>query len=325
MKVGVDNYALFPLDLNCLETLEWALKYGAEGVSFSGLKVRSEKMLDLGLLRDMGSYCQANNLYIEWGGGRHFGIEMDSWRPTDIQPLNRIVAQEASLLGAKIVRSCSGGLMRWNNSAPDTDTFMRNMATEIRKLKPVIGDFNISWAIETHFEFTSFELLRVFEMANLSPGEGIGICLDTMNLLIMLEDPVEATMRLLPWIISTHIKDGGIIDYSKGLISYPSGIGRGQLPLLTIIQLILSHNPEINLSIEDHNGGFELPISDTNFLSKFPDLRKSELNILLSMAQQNNTEGADIEQFTSRALWPEQCESRMIENIRQAKLLMKKL
>ena len=48
-------------------------------------------------------------------------------------------------------------------------------------------------------------------MCEAEPGGWLGICLDTMNLLTMIEDPVMATRRLLPWVVSTHIKDGGVL------------------------------------------------------------------------------------------------------------------
>ena len=85
------------------------------------------------------------------------------------------------------------------------------MAAALREQKPMLRDFGVILAIETHFEFTSFELLRLFEMCGAVPGEYLGICLDTMNLLTMLEDPVLAARRLLPWVVTTHIKDGGLM------------------------------------------------------------------------------------------------------------------
>ena len=75
----------------------------------------------------------------------------------------------------------------------------------------MLRDHGVVLAIETHFEFTSFELCRLIEMCEAEPGGWLGICLDTMNLLTMIEHPVWATERLLPWVVSTHIKDGGVL------------------------------------------------------------------------------------------------------------------
>ena len=37
LRVGIDNYGLFPLTLSPLQILHWARDNGAEGVQFSGL------------------------------------------------------------------------------------------------------------------------------------------------------------------------------------------------------------------------------------------------------------------------------------------------
>ena len=93
--------------------------------------------------------------------------------------------------------------MRWSTDGPGTPELLRLAATALREQRPMLREFGVVLAIETHFEFTSFELLRVFEMAGAEPGGYLGICLDTMNLLTMIEEPVAATRRLLPWVVST--------------------------------------------------------------------------------------------------------------------------
>jgi hypothetical protein len=68
---------------------------------------------------------------------------------------------------------------------------LRETARALRDQKALLTDFGVVLAIELHFEFTTFELLRLFEMCGARPGEYLGVCLDTMNLLTMLEDPVQ--------------------------------------------------------------------------------------------------------------------------------------
>ena len=48
---------------------------------------------------------------------------------------------------------------------------------------PTGFDHGVTLAIETHFEFTSFELVRLMERCDAEPGDYLGVCLDTMNLL----------------------------------------------------------------------------------------------------------------------------------------------
>jgi hypothetical protein len=164
-------------------------------------------------------------------------------------------------------------------------------------------------AIETHFEFTSFELLRLFDMCEAGPGEWLGICLDTMNLLTMIEHPTRAAERLLPWVVSTHIKDGGLLMGRDGLTTFPVPVGEGIVDLVAIIQRIDTLPWPVSLSVEDHAGSVLLPIHDAAFLARFPDLHGSELGALVELSEQ--VAGMPACRPVERSDWPAVCEARV--------------
>jgi hypothetical protein len=172
-------------------------------------------------------------------------------------------------------------------------------------------------AIETHFEFTTFELLKLFDMCQAEPGGCLGICLDTMNLLTMLEEPVAATRRVLPWVVATHIKDGALIQTADGLVSFPAEAGKGIVDFEKIFEELSSLDRDIHLSIEDHGGDFLIPIFDPVFLAKFPDLTVQELTGLLKLVSRtqelmNRKELSVLD----RSRWPDLCETRVKRDIR---------
>jgi hypothetical protein len=219
-----------------------------------------------------------------------------------------------------VIRSCSGGLMRWKKESPKTEWLISQMAAALKRQKSMLQDHGVILAIETHFEFTTFELLRLFDMCGASPGEYLGVCLDTMNLLTMLEDPVEATRRILPWVVATHVKDGGMLLTSGGLVSFPAEEGLGLIDLKNILDLLSSLDRPVHLSIEDHGGSYDIPIFDSGFLARFPDLTAPELSRLLHLAirtQKNIDEGKLA--IVERARWPQLCEQRVIRDIRYLK------
>jgi sugar phosphate isomerase/epimerase len=248
---------------------------------------------------------------------------METWEKKDIFEVNRKAAREAAVLGTNIIRSCSGGLMRWSPDSPSTETLLEAMADSLRSQRQMLKDHNVILAIETHFEFTTHELLRLFEQCNAEPGDYLGICLDTMNLLTMLEDPIKATERILPWVVSTHIKDGAILLASEGLMTFSVEMGKGIVNLREIVTRIASLPHEVHLTIEDHGGSFSLPIHDPLFLSKFPDLTLQEFVSLIQMAYQAaeavRAEGLAI---TEREKWPEICESRLKQDILSLRKLL---
>jgi 3-oxoisoapionate decarboxylase len=311
LKAGFDNYCLYPLNLMPHELLKWAKANGADGIAFSGFPDSIRERFTTSYLNDVRQMADDLHLYLEWGNGQHVPRDLTSFAGKDIYDSNRRAVDEACNLGAKIIRSCSGGLMRWNRDAPETSVFLKESAVELKKQAQMFRDNGVILAIETHFEFTTFELLRLFEMCDSVPDDWLGICLDTMNLLTMLEDPLAATERILPWIVSTHIKDGGVLVSNAGLTTFPAPLGKGIVDLKSVIKKLESLNKEIYLSVENHGGSFFLPVNEKWFISRFPDLSGSEYNKILEHAEitSGKVKNGELE-ITERKDWPLICVER---------------
>jgi sugar phosphate isomerase/epimerase len=318
-RVGIDNYGLFPLGLTPLETLQWAVSHGADGVAFSGLPPEQRDALDRAALQDLARFARDHHLYLEWGGGEHIPRDMTSWAARDILAVNRRAAEEAATLGVRVVRSCSGGLMRWSAAAPPTETLLAETAGALLAARSMLRDHGVVLAIETHFEFTSHEIVRLLERCDAEPGDWLGVCLDTMNLLTMIEDPPSATRRLLPWVVSTHIKDGGVLLDAGGLTTFTAAIGEGAIDLRGILAMLDCLAGDVPLSIEDHGGSFAVPIFDPLFLARFPDLSSGELVRVLRVAQR--TAASPGCRPLDRARWPEVCEARLAADIEALRTL----
>jgi hypothetical protein len=147
-----------------------------------------------------------------------------------------------------------------------------------------------------------------------------------MNLLTMLEEPVAGTERILPWVVSTHIKDGGLYMNKKGLVSFTAEAGKGQVDLKSILALLSKLDHAVNLSVEDHGGSFPIPIFDPDFLSRFPDLTALEMERLKKMAREGNQlmEAQTLSPL-DRADWPGLCESRVARGIQNMKRIVEEL
>ena len=319
-KVGLDQYGLSPLELSPLDILRWAVDHGADGVHFSGFEPEWQQRLDHGCLQELRMFAESQSLYLEWGGAGHIPRDMTNWSVRDLFDANHIVATQAEHLGVQIVRSCSGGLMRWTDAAPSTEILLRETATALRAQREMLRDHGVILAIELHFEFTTYELLRLFEMCDASPGDWLGVVLDTMNVLTMLEEPVRATERILPWVVSTHLKDGGVRSVPAGWETFPTAIGQGVVDLSGVIRHLERSDRSIHLSVEDHGGSFSLPIRDESFLAKFPDATEEEMTAIATLARR--TQQADHCVPTERADWPALCEARMSQNLIAAKRLV---
>lgn len=318
--VGMDSYCLNPLKLSPFEMLDWAKTHQCQGVQFSEVFCTEEEKSDPVYLKELAAAASERDLFLEWGGGQHIPYDMQTWKPKDLTDVNRAAAEQAVVLGAPIIRSCSGGLMRFGDEAPPTETLLHATADALTRLKPMLEDMGVVLALELHFEFTTFDLLRIFEQCNAEPGGCFGICLDTMNMLTLLEDPVYGTARILPWVVATHMKDGGMLTKNFGLVSFTAEAGQGLIDFKAIRHLLSKLENTVTLCLEDHGGSFELPVFDPSFLSRFPDLSASEMGRLFRMAHEGNQR---IARGTlaplDRANWPDVCEERVSNGIRYLK------
>ena len=315
-RVGVDSYSLQALNLSPFDALDWVQAHGGAGMQFSDGLPNKHQPADEAFLRELRRRADERGMYLEWGGAQHIPFDCTTWQPRDILSINTTAARQAAALGARVVRSCSGGLMRWNDAAPPTERLLREMARALKAQQALWTDLNVVMAIELHFEFTTFELLRVFEMCGAEPGGWLGICLDTMNPLTMLEEPVAATERILPWVAATHIKDGALTTSTSGLVSFPTAVGDGLVDFGRICQRLATLEQPVHLSIEDHGGSFEIPIHDPAFLSRFPDLTVQELSQLTRIAHEGQRRIAEGRlAITERADWPRLCEKRITRDI----------
>jgi sugar phosphate isomerase/epimerase len=305
------------MELSPLEMLEWVAQRGGEGVQFSEGNQAFNTDPDAGMLQEFAEEARSRNLYLEWGGGQHVPFDTTTWREKDLLAGNRAAAESAHALDVHVVRSCSGGFFRWENAAPDTNSLVEAMAKALPPQRAIFEDLGVTLAIELHFEFTTFELLRLFEMCDAEPGGWLGICLDTFNMLPMLEDPVSGTERVLPWVVATHLKDGAATIAPDGLVTFPTALGGGSVNLRAILDLLDTTGQEVNLSIEGHGGKFTTAIFDDEFMNRFPDLTPAEMERLLGMGRlgRGRLESGSISP-TERVDWPDICEERTEADLR---------
>jgi len=325
-RVGIDSYCLSPLRMDPFAVLEWVHAAGGEGVQFSEVHPGPERPVDPGMLREMAAAAREREMYLEWGGGQHVPFDTTTWTPKDLAGLNRKAAEEANVLGARVLRSCSGGFFRWHDEAPPTGELLDAMARALEPQRAVFEDLGVTLALELHFEFTTFELVRLFERVGAEPGGWLGICLDTFNVLPLLEDPVLATERVLPWVVATHVKDGVAHLDDEGLLTFPTAVGEGGIDFTAILDRLATLPHPVHLSVEDHGGSFRTPFFDRGFRARFPDLGAEDLTRLVASAQRDEARmGSGEVRITDRADWPVLCQERTRRDLTSLRRLVARL
>jgi 3-oxoisoapionate decarboxylase len=293
-QIGFDHYTLSHRGLTAEKTLEFADAHDFDGVQF--LEPASiDPRLDPGALTAIRSQAEALGLYLEIGlpspnpirRSRELGRRIDAFEHARAMgPHVRALAA----LGCHNARVYVGDRHdRFRNDFPWAHQIEATVEV-IRRLTPLLKDLGIRLAIETHADLTADELGAM--LALIDPAVA-GVTLDTGNLLMRLDDPVEATRTLAPWVVATHIKDAVLAFTPRGLAWQARPVGSGILPLPDILAILFAANPGIALSIELHPRTYDLPIFDRKWLSYFSKLRPDSLAAVVRLAVQCEGRYAD--------------------------------
>jgi sugar phosphate isomerase/epimerase len=299
LKIGLDQYTIHHLSLDARGVLEFAAARGLAGVQF-GSALQLSATLDRGEISAIRTLADALGLYLELGipsvnphqAAAHFRSEPGAFAAQLTELIHAAagagVRSLRSFIGGQFYRLPDSVIHRMDDldrdsARPDVswDQQLADTTTVLHLLAPVVRELDVRIALETHLDATSFQLLRIIDAVG---ADAVGICLDTANLMLRMEDPLAATRRLAPHVLMTHTKDAALLFHEEGLRWQCRPCGQGSVPLPEILTELAIHQPDLNLSIEDHAGLFELPIYDGDWLRTFVDLTPGELALLLRRA-----------------------------------------
>jgi sugar phosphate isomerase/epimerase len=284
-RIGFDHYTIAHRGFTPLETLEFAQTHHFDGVQFLE-PAAIDPALDGEELRAFRRRADVTGLYVEVGlpcpnparRTRELGRQIDAAaRARELRPHLHAIAA----LGCRHARLYVGdrhdrfrGDVSWPTQIAATLEVLRQLTSQLKEL-------GIRLAVETHGDLTVSELILILEQ--LDP-EIAGVTLDTGNLVMRLDDPVEATQRLAPHVVATHIKDAVLAFTARGLCWQARPIGSGILPLPDILAALIAANPGIALSIELHPRTYDLPIFERKWLAYFPQLKPESLAAVVRLA-----------------------------------------
>jgi sugar phosphate isomerase/epimerase len=284
-RIGFDHYTIAHRGFTARQTLEFAQAHHFDGVQF--LQPMSiDPQLDHARLSDFRRQADAMGLYLEIGLPTPSPARRSNELDREVTPAE--LAREliphveaVAALRCRHARVFVGN--RHDRFRTDTPWSRQIEATieVIDRLTPMLKSLGIRLAIENHADLTGDELIAL--LVRIDP-EIAGANLDTGNIVMRLDDPVELAQRLAPYIVATHVKDAVLAFTPRGLCWQARPVGSGILPLPDILAVILHQNPAVALSIELHPRTYDLPIHNKEWLSYFPGLRPYSLGTVIRLA-----------------------------------------
>jgi sugar phosphate isomerase/epimerase len=226
MKLGIDSYSfhrlfgdvrgeeadLGPRPYGNLDVIAAAKRLGAESVALQTCFLDFPSAVGAAELR---TALDPLELVVAWGHpeGLSFGTAAAA-----ADELHRWI-EVAPALGCGLVRLVAGNRRTERRGLP-----IEFLANALRGPVEAAAARGIRLALENHADLTVAELELLISLVD---DPVLGICLDTANAVRVGDDPLQATLRLLPHVRMVHLKDvaGGAFEASAGPRSVPYGTG----------------------------------------------------------------------------------------------------
>jgi sugar phosphate isomerase/epimerase len=189
--------------------------------------------------------------------------------------------------GAQVLRTvCSSG-RRYEtyHSAEAFGDVKKNALSSLQLAEPILRKHKVKLGLENHKDWRAKELAAMLKQLN---SEWIGATLDFGNSIALLEDPMEVVQTLVPYVLSTHVKDMAVDEYADGFLLSEVPLGKGILDLPKMVALCKQHNPDVTFSLEMiTRDPLEIPCLKADYWATFDGVPGAELARTLRMVRQH--------------------------------------
>lgn len=222
-----------------LKFLEYCHRFGAGGV-----QVEIGKQGDAYAAR-LHRQAEAYGMFVE-------GIANLPRNESDIDRFEAEILT-AKNIGAKVVRvvllpgKASGRRYEEYSSADEFHQACKRGRQILELAEPVVARHHIRLAVENHKDQRIPEMLQTLKAVS---SEYVGVCVDTGNSIALLEDPMEVIETYASWAYAVHLRDIAVQEYQDGFLLWDVPLGEGFLDLAKAINIIRSHHPEVQFSLE---------------------------------------------------------------------------
>lgn len=117
----------------------------------------------------------------------------------------------------------------------------------VKLAEPVLRKYKMPLAIENHKGWRSQELV---DWVKSTGSEYVGVCLDMVNNVSLIETPMQTIDTLAPHTIFVSFKDIGVDLYDQGILLSEVAFGDGVLDLKAVVAKMQKLNPKMLFQLE---------------------------------------------------------------------------
>ena len=297
-KIGLDADKLYDVkDKGTIAVLNYAKHHRFDGVFYRTM-LDISPTLDKGELKEFKTHADSLGLYLDGGIGW-----VNPYNTAETPEIRRfgngdyLLAVEKMIDAARLIDctelyAVSGHSIHGDPFYVAYDRFRTDVSWGeqlhaitrfVNKLSSRLRDLGCRVNLETHGDETSFELIRLIN--DIGP-DITGVTLDTGNLPLSGDVPLDAIIRLAPYVHMTHVKDGILYKTKEGLVQQLRPIGQGIVDWEQLLIILHKYEPDLHFSFEDYRAENLIRFYDKKWRRHFPELTDDDISKFEQLADQ---------------------------------------
>lgn len=257
MKLGLHTYTLHlwglgqnwgivadprPKEMNLMQLIEKAVGWELDGLHITGCDLESK---DDKRLKEVRAVAEDHGLYLEY----NFSLneEFDPRLTDSIEEGIHI----AEMLGADVAKiSLDIRRPRPLYGSCFHPVVMRQLCDvydQVKAALPKVEKSGVKLALENHTETYADEVLWLIDKVN---HPMVGSCVDTVNSMGVLEDPVSAVEKLAPYGFVNHFCDHKLDRDQFGIRFHGVALGDGDIDCIRVYNMIKKVSPTDRITFE---------------------------------------------------------------------------
>jgi sugar phosphate isomerase/epimerase len=242
----------WPRQMSTFELFDEAVLLGLDGLHLDDGVLET---LEPAYLGEVKAAAEERRLYLEYNfsmdmGGMGIGIQHD---------LDAAIATAAAL-GSDIVK-VSMDLKRPRPLAasrfhPQVKAQMKKFASRLKAAAPAAQAAGVKIAVENHCDSFSEEILWLLDLVD---HPVVGACIDTVNAMMVMEDPMQAIANLAPRAFTNHFRDDRIELQRYGFKLTGAAVGEGDIDMKGAYEIIKTKSRMRRINIETE---MEIPLDN---------------------------------------------------------------
>jgi sugar phosphate isomerase/epimerase len=305
-KIGVELGCIAANKWTPYQFLDYLNKIGIEMAQFSEatLGVRPADGPNEAELRKVRAYAEKLGISISAFSGRSICPTASSFDARLGAPEQQIAQglKIARIIGASSMRVVLGSF----KERPEIARHLESMTRVLKSVRGQIRDSGVRLALENHnADLQAREIKALIEEVG---ADILGVCIDSGNPVMIMEDPHLTLEVLGPYVLCSHIRDSAVWRVPEGVAARWVNMGEGNVDIDGWVKKFIRMHPELPVAFENLPTAQPriMRVFDQETFQYFPKMPAADLSRYLALAERGKPAPA-LPQMPGKSRGEQQC------------------